>query len=111
MDSVDVRMEATRSTWSLIVQGEIYVDDVVQAGVPGPNMADWRVRLGSNLDDFVAESRVGWRQNQDDTPRSPRRSPTGAIKRAALRNVSLKHAYAPQRVRSAANVRCFRRDP
>jgi hypothetical protein len=47
------------------VEGETYADAVVQAGVPGQGVEDWRERLRANLVDFVAESRFGWGQNRD----------------------------------------------
>lgn len=52
----------------LTAGGETFSDEVVQAGVPGGDLGDWRERLRSNLVDFVAETRFGWGQNRDKGP-------------------------------------------
>jgi len=49
---------------TIMVEGETFHDHVVQGGVPGVGVEEWRERLRSNLADFVAESRFGWGQNR-----------------------------------------------
>ena len=66
LDSVDVRVDGDSVHLALTAQGETYFDEIVQAGVSGQSMPDWRERFRSNLVDFVAESRFGWGQNRDD---------------------------------------------
>lgn len=71
LDAVDVRLEGGSVHLVLTARGEVYVDTVVQAGLPGQDPAFWRERLRSSLADFVAESRFGWGQNRDVHPPAP----------------------------------------
>lgn len=64
---MDVRVDGDSVQLALTAQGEAHFDEVVQAGVPAHIMSDWGERLRSDLVDFVAGSRCGWGQNQDDT--------------------------------------------
>lgn len=52
---------------TLVVLGETFTDQVVQAGIDASTEA-LRERLRSNLVDFVAESRFGWGQNRENGP-------------------------------------------
>ena len=72
LDSVDVRVEGDSVHLALTAQGEAYVDEVVQAGIPAHIVGDWQDRLRSNLVDFVAESHFGWGQNRDDSSIEPK---------------------------------------
>ncbi len=51
-------------TVSLTAVGEDFSDMVVQGGVQGYVVADWRERLRSDMADWVAETRFGWGQNR-----------------------------------------------
>ncbi len=64
LDALDARIDGESVYLVLTAQGEVFVDEVVQAGVLGQTMADWQERLRSNLVDFVAESRFGWGQDR-----------------------------------------------
>ena len=62
--SVTTGPEAGTVSVTIMVEGETFHDHVVQGGVPGVGVEEWRERLRSNLADFVAESRFGWGQNR-----------------------------------------------
>jgi hypothetical protein len=62
--AVELREAGGSLHFSVTVAGETFTDQIVQAGVPGPSVDDWRERLRSNLADFVSESRFGWGENR-----------------------------------------------
>ena len=67
LSSLQLSAEGDSVRVILAARGETYSDEVVQAGVPGRNPAEWEQRLRSNLADFVAESHFGWGQQRDGT--------------------------------------------